>query len=89
MVKGVPLKKETNLFDNLFIGSHKTHNEHLTVKTEEINNNSYELMRLRILQEELERKMKKYEKTIDFYQYSLILIVVLLMIKMIIDEAKK
>jgi len=49
----------------------------------------YELMKLRILQEELERRVKKYEKTIDFYQYSLILIIVLLMIKMIVDSSKK
>ncbi len=97
MVKGVPIhRKETNLFDSLFIGSHKTRNEHLTTETptsssqpQQYDNRDFELMRLRILQEELEGRMRKYEKTIDFYQYSLILIIVLLMIKMIVDEVKK
>lgn len=88
MVKGVPLKKESNLFDGLFVGSHKTHrvSEHLTEPETSNDNRDYELMRLRVIQEELERRMKKYEKTIDIYQYSLILVVILLLIKMIVDK---
>lgn len=88
MVKGVPLKKESNLFDGLFVGSHKIHrvSEHLTEPETGNDNRDYELMRLRVIQEELERRMKKYEKTIDIYQYSLILVVVLLLIKMIVEK---
>jgi len=100
MAKGVPIKRKVvSITDNLFIGSHKTNRERLSgpIGPQGPTNSSdtapdsrdYDLMKLRILQEELERRVKKYEKTIDFYQYSLVLIIVLLMIKMIVDSSKK
>lgn len=90
MAKGVRLfpKDNTRKKNNLFMGEHKVVQpirEHLTASPD---NTNMELMRLKLIQEELERRMSRYEKTIDFYQYSLVLIVVLLMIKLIIDGKK-
>jgi len=103
MVKGVPITKRTYRRAEAFaandseesvgpvgpIGPIGKSSPVVQVSRPSPDSRDYELMRLRLWQNELERKIKKYENTIDIFQYSLILMVVLLLIKTIVDSSKK
>jgi hypothetical protein len=88
--KGVQLK--TPKKNSLFIGSHKTvQNEQEDLDSEsdpEYEQNTIKLLKIELLQQELERRLARYEKNQDVLQYGLIAIIVLLLIKLIIDTSK-